>query len=122
VAAPPSVDSSINVEELMERIDGDRTLLAELAEIFREDYPKQIRLAHEALAANDAAAVRRIGHALKGALANLAATDATSLAASVEAMGKSGDLSQLSGKLLEMQSTMHNVVTRLQSLTVETAT
>ncbi|HEY5330062.1 MAG TPA: response regulator [Acidobacteriaceae bacterium] len=115
-------DSSINVEELMGRIDGDRTLLAELAEIFREEYPKQIRLAQEALAVNDAAAVRRIGHSLKGALANLAAADASGLAASVEAMGKSGDLSQLSGKLLEMQSTMHNVVTRLQSLTVETAT
>src|SRR5665213_2311814 len=122
-AAPPvTADSSINVEELMERIDGDRTLLAELAEIFREEYPKQTRLAHEALAVNDAAAIRRIGHSLKGALANLAATEASGLAASVEAMGKSGDLSQLSGKLLEMQSTMHNVVTSLQSLTVETAT
>ena len=120
-AAPLASDSSIDVEELMERIDGDRTLLAELAEIFREEYPKQMRMAYEALAANDAAAVRKIGHSLKGALANLAATDASGLAASVEAIGKSGDLSQLDGKLVEMQSTMHKVVMRLQSLTMETA-
>ena len=52
---------------------------------------------------------------------DLAATDASGLAASVEAIGKSGDLSQLGGKLLEMQSTMDNVVQRLQSLTMETA-
>ncbi len=120
-AALSTIDSSIDVEELMERIDGDRTLLAELADIFREEYPRQIRMAQEALAANDAAAIRRIGHSLKGALANLAATDASGLAASVEAIGKSGDLSQLGGKLLEMQSTMDNVVQRLQSLTMETA-
>jgi len=116
-----NIEEPINVEELMERIDGDRTLLAELAEIFREEYPKQIRLAQEALAINDAASVRRIGHSLKGALANLSATDASGLAATVEAMGKSGDLSQLDLKLAEMQSTMSNVVTRLESLTMETA-
>jgi two-component system sensor histidine kinase/response regulator len=121
ISAPAKVDSSINVEELMERIDGDRTLLAELAEIFREEYPKQIRLAHEALAVNDAAAVRRIGHSLKGALANLAAADASGIAASVEAMGKSGDLSKLDVKLVEMQATMDNVVMRLQSIYLETA-
>jgi len=121
-AAPQlTADSSINVAELMERIDGDRELLAELAEIFHDEYPKQILLAREALAVNDAAAVRRIGHSLKGALANLAAVDASGMAASVEAMGKSGDLSQLNGRLLEMQSTMDNVVMRLRSLAMETA-
>ena len=122
VAPPqPSSESSINVDELMERIDGDRSLLAELSEIFEEEYPKQLRLAHEALAQNDAAAVRRIGHSLKGALANLAATDASGLAASVEAMGKSGDLSHLDVTLVEMQSMMGHVASRLQSLYSESA-
>jgi len=115
----PAIESSINVEELMERIDGDRSLLAELSEIFEEEYPKQLRAAHEALAQNDAAAVRRIGHSLKGALANLAATDASGLAASVEAMGKSGDLSHLDVKLVEMQSVMGHVASQLQSLYME---
>ena len=114
-----AADSSINVQELMERVDGDKSLLAELAEIFREDYPRQILLAHEALAINDAATVRRIGHSLKGALANLAAPNASCLAASVEAMGKSGDLSHLDVKLAEMQSAMGDVVNRLQSLYME---
>jgi two-component system sensor histidine kinase/response regulator len=114
-----SGDSAINVDELMERVDGDRSLLAELAELFREDYPKQILLAQEALAINDAATVRRIGHSLKGALANLAAPNASGIAASVEAMGKSGDLSHLDVKLVEMQSAMGDVVDRLQSLYAE---
>jgi signal transduction histidine kinase/CheY-like chemotaxis protein len=116
-AAAPTV----NIEELMERIDGDRSLLAELAEIFRDDYPKQIRLAYEAMAVNDAAAVRKIGHSLKGASANLAATDASRLAAAVEAMGKSGDLSLLPAKLTEMQSAMHDVVICLEELYAECA-
>jgi two-component system sensor histidine kinase/response regulator len=120
-SAMDAAESSINVDELMERVDGDKELLAELAEIFRMEYPKQIRLAHEALAINDAAAVRRIGHSLKGALANLAATKASGLAASMEAMGKSGDLSLLDVKLIEMQSAMGNVVERLESLYAESA-
>jgi two-component system, sensor histidine kinase and response regulator len=105
----------------MERVDGDKSLLAELAEIFREDYPRQILLAQEALAINDAATVRRIGHSLKGALANLAAPNASGLAASVEAMGKSGDLSHLDAMLDEMQSAMGDVVYRLQTLYAESA-
>jgi two-component system sensor histidine kinase/response regulator len=117
--AAPAPENAINVEELMERVDGDKELIAELAEIFRMEYPKQLRLAHEALAINDAAAVRRIGHSLKGALANLAATKASGLAASVEAMGKSGDLSHLNVKLLEMQSAMGSVADRLQTLYAE---
>jgi len=122
VAAPAATsDPAINIDELMERVDGDRSLLAELAEIFREDYPRQIRLAYEAMASNDAAAVRKIGHSLKGASANLAATNASRLAAAVEAMGKSGDLSLLPAKLSEMQSAMHDVVSRLEELYTECA-
>jgi two-component system sensor histidine kinase/response regulator len=39
-----ALDSCLNEEELLQRVDGDRAFLAELAEIFRGDYPKQIRL------------------------------------------------------------------------------
>ena len=62
-------------------------------EIFRSEYPVQMRLAREALALSDSFAVRRIGHSLKGALANLSATAAATMAAQVEVMGKDGDLS-----------------------------
>lgn len=111
--------SFIDVDELMARVDGDRELIAELTEIFQEDYPKQLRLAREALVLNDAAAVRRIGHSLKGALANLGATNASSLAASIEAMGKAGDLARLHERLAEMQVVLADVANRLQSLCVE---
>ncbi len=68
-------------------------VLAELAEVFREDYPKQMNTAREAAASGDAEKVQRAGHALKGALSNLAATQACAVAVSLEAMGKAGDLS-----------------------------
>jgi two-component system, sensor histidine kinase and response regulator len=116
-----NIASAVNIEELMERLGDDRELLAELTEIFREDYPKQMQLAYDALADNDAAAVRRIGHALKGALANLGATNASKLALSVECMGKSGDLSTLEPALSELQHSMSKIVGRLEMIYSEQA-
>jgi two-component system sensor histidine kinase/response regulator len=61
-------DASVCKEE---RIDGDLTLLSELLVLFRGDYPLQIQNAREAARKDDAAALQRMAHALKGALGNL---------------------------------------------------
>jgi CheY-like chemotaxis protein len=118
-SAVTNFTSSVNIEELMERLDGDRELLAELTEIFRSDYPKQMQLAYEALADNDGPAVRRIGHALKGALANLGASNASELAFSIECMGKSGDLSTAEPALSDLQQSMSEIVARLEMMYAE---
>ncbi len=110
---------SLNMEDLMERIDGDMGFLSELAEIFRGDYPTQMRLVREAQAQGDATAVRRIGHSLKGALANLSATTAAALAATVEQMGKDGDLSKLDATLTALGRELESVDRTLETLCPE---
>ncbi|AEU36511.1 response regulator [Granulicella mallensis] len=114
-----SADTSINTEELMARIDGDQVLLGELTEIFSKDYPQQIQIAHAALVTGDSNAIRRVGHALKGAMANLAAPNASRLAETMEAMGNSGDLSLLHSTLTELQRELQKVEIRLQELCTE---
>jgi two-component system, sensor histidine kinase and response regulator len=111
-----ALDSCVNEEELLERVDGDRAFLAELAEIFRGDYPKQIRLAQDGIETCDSEKVRHTAHALKGALSNLAATHASALAASLEGMGGSGDLSDAGLTLAELERELLRVDRKLQAI------
>ncbi len=80
----------VNVEELLERTDGDLTFIAELLGLLREDYPGQLRIARAAVTNHDPITLGRVAHALKGALGNLAATQGARIAAELEAIGKSG--------------------------------
>jgi len=118
VAEP--LESAVCATELLERIDGDRAFLAELLALFRDDYPVQVRAAREAVKTGNAEALQRAGHALKGALANLAAPASSRLAGQLESMGRSGDIQFAAGKLADMEAELERVVEELESLCVET--
>ena len=79
---------TVRVDELLERIDGDRNFLAELLDVLRANYPAQVCAGREAVATNDAAGLQRVAHSLKGAFKNLAAPTASDLAAELESMGR----------------------------------
>jgi two-component system, sensor histidine kinase and response regulator len=112
---------SLNESELLERLGGDFGFLAELTEVFRRDYPKQISAAHQALAEGDGKSLERVGHALRGALANLAATEACSTAATIEEMGNSGNLSLAGPVLAQLEHELSDVLASLEALCQEAA-
>jgi len=118
VAGEPteSLDSCLNEEDLLQRVDGDRAFLAELAEIFRGDYPKQIQIARSGIEAGQSEKVRHIAHALKGALSNLSAAHASALASSLEGMGESGNLSAAGVTLAELEKELLRVDRKLQAI------
>jgi signal transduction histidine kinase/CheY-like chemotaxis protein/HPt (histidine-containing phosphotransfer) domain-containing protein len=90
----PPADSVVDARDLLDRLDGDRGLLSELVDLFRADLPITLQIAQEAIHAQDAVKLRHTAHALKGALSNLSATVASALAAELETMGRSLDLSR----------------------------
>jgi two-component system, sensor histidine kinase and response regulator len=99
---PPLV-ATVNAAELLQRIDGDRVMLAELLEILLEGYPGQLGNARASIARGDAKALEGLGHALKGAFGNLSATRASGIAAELESIGRSGNLALAEPKLLELE-------------------
>jgi HPt (histidine-containing phosphotransfer) domain-containing protein len=111
--------ATVNAAELLQRIDGDRALLAELVEILREEYPGQLRNAQESIAREDARAVERVGHALRGAFENLSATRASGFAAELESIGRSGNLVLAGPKLVEPENEVHLVMETLEELSLE---
>jgi CheY-like chemotaxis protein len=110
---------SVNVDELLERLDGDRVFLAELTELFRADYPRQVRAIHEAIQRNDASGVKQASHALKGALSNLAASEAREVAARLERLGASGDLGTARTSLQELEKELSRTMESLDALCQE---
>jgi two-component system sensor histidine kinase/response regulator len=113
------LEPSVSTEELLERIDDDRTFLSELLELFREDYPSQIRTAREAVSRGDAAALQRVGHALKGALGNLAAPIASRIAGEIESMGRTADIALAGTRLTELEEELPRVIETLEDLCLE---
>jgi two-component system, sensor histidine kinase and response regulator len=117
--APEHFVSSVRKGELLERIDGDRSLLVELVDLFRADFPAQAALAHQAAAQQDADALERVGHALRGALSNLSAANAAQMAAELESMGKSQRMELAAGKVQELQEEVSHVIRALDELCME---
>jgi CheY-like chemotaxis protein len=110
---------SVNLEALLQRVDGDRGFVAELAEIFREDYPRHLKALRDGIISSDSEKVRGEAHALKGALSNLSATPACLLAASLETKGKSGDLAGAVRTLDELERELELVERQLDSVSQE---
>lgn len=88
-----SSNSTLNVAELLGRVENDRELLHELVTIFKEEFPKQLQALREAVNTSDAKRVAAIAHSLKGMLSNLAAHKAAAGAAQLEQLGRTGEVS-----------------------------
>jgi signal transduction histidine kinase/DNA-binding response OmpR family regulator len=80
--------SVVNLNEMLERIDGNLGLLQSIISIFQEDHPAQLRRIKEAVAAGDATTLTSVAHTLKGSLLALAADRAAAAALELEKLGR----------------------------------
>ena len=77
------------------RVDGDEALLTELAGLFCEESSKMMAAIHEAVVNKDPDRLERAAHALKGAVATLAAQKTFDAALQLERLGRSGEMAQV---------------------------
>ena len=85
----------IDLASALERLDGDRALLEEVAHLFAEEWPKNVAEVEAALAAGDAALLQRLAHNLKGASANVGGKRLSRAALELEMLARAGKLEQL---------------------------
>jgi len=74
--------------------EGDREFLAEILNLFLETCPKLLTAVEDAMSRNDAQAVRRAAHTLKGSVANFGAPKVVACAQELEMLGLEGNLTQ----------------------------
>lgn len=87
--ASPNV-SPIDIDVLMEIMDGDQELILDCLGDFAEEYPALLEEIDAAIASGDDGALERCAHALKGSLKYLAASAAADVAGVLEQMGRDG--------------------------------
>jgi HPt (histidine-containing phosphotransfer) domain-containing protein len=92
-------DPVLDLENALARLGGDRELFGEMAGYMIEDAPPLLEQLREAVAANDAFAVRMNAHALKGLIAGCGGVRATNAAQSLEQAGESGNLKQAASQM-----------------------
>jgi two-component system, sensor histidine kinase and response regulator len=114
-------NDSVDVNQLLERIDDDRALLEELVQLFKSDYPRGLAAVNSAIQAQSANELQLAGHSLKGVLSNLSASKAAALAADLEIQGKSNDLSQSKGTFEQLGREIEKVMSALEALCCSTA-
>lgn len=77
---------------MLARIGGDRSLFAELVQMFVEDYPPLVDRIRRAMAANDAGEWKFAAHTLCGSIGNFTTGRLHVLAKRLEAMAQTDDL------------------------------
>ncbi len=100
---------AINEAEILERVQGDRKLLAEIIELF--DASSEMSLGQIALAVqqHDANAVARAAHTLKGSIGNFVKGRAYSVTVGIEAAARSGDMVSVASSLPSLQAAVEEL-------------
>lgn len=80
----------LSMEETLERMSGDRELLASLFQLFVSDAPKKLDRMAACAGDRDLYGVERTAHSLKGASATVGATMLCEIAAETERAAKAG--------------------------------
>jgi len=116
IASTAVAEESIDVSQLLDRIDDDRALLGELVTLFRADYPNHLHAAQLAIDNSVSQDLERAAHTMKGALGNLSAKQGSALALELEVMGRTQDLSRAQNTLDRLRGEIDNVIRALESL------
>jgi len=90
-----SLERFLVLPELLDRVENDEDLLAELFALFQEDLPGSRAALRTAIERAELPEIERVAHRLKGMLANLSAKQAASLAAVIESAARAGDTEKI---------------------------
>ena len=82
--------AAFDTEAALERVDGDRELLAEILGLFHEQSSRLLGEIEDALRSGNAPALERSAHSLKGSAGNISALEVQHLSLCLETFGRDG--------------------------------
>lgn len=122
VVSPSRASNEVfNLDEALNRVDGDKELLSEMAGVFLDEYPRLLAAIHDALSHGNAQTLTYAVHTLKGSVGNFAATGAFEASLRLEKLGRQGNLSQAKVALAELEEQLACLEPILANLKIEVA-
>jgi PAS domain S-box-containing protein len=113
---PSPKDDILDLAAALERVEGDRALLEELALLFLEEVANNLKGIHESFRAADALTLERLAHTVKGASSNIGATRVSQAALALEQLGRSRDLSAAQPKIAALEAEIEKLRPLLDQL------
>lgn len=98
---------------------GDASFVAEIVQMFREDTPPHLDELDASAAAGDAIRLAKVAHGLKGSAGNFGAKHFRTLTERIEAIAKSGRLSEAPAAIGELRAEYARVLTALDAAIAE---
>jgi two-component system sensor histidine kinase/response regulator len=111
---------AVDFEALLERVENDTTLLEEMIGLYLDSSPRLVNEIESGVERQDAQAVQRSAHALKGALQNLSAGPSAEAALALEKMGRAGELKSADRTLMELKDQLNRLKLELRNWSKET--
>jgi len=118
----PGSGPAIDMADVLDRLDGDRELFHEMAQVFRDGCPKATEDLRRAIDNQDAQALERRAHNLKGSSANLGAVAVSHAAAALEDCARSGKLEQAGDLFKTLERNLDHLLSELEALSRSIAT
>jgi PAS domain S-box-containing protein len=123
---PPQLGSAssqqmMNLDEALDRVEGDRELLCEMAGVFLDEYPLLLVTMQDALSHGNAQTLTYAVHTLKGSVANFAATNVFEACLKLEKIARQGNLVQAKTALAELEAELARLAPLLTTLKMEAA-
>ena len=113
-AAEPAATDDLNPVELLERVQGDRELLAEIVQLFDDGLPAILRSLRESADRNDTAEFARAAHTLKGSVGNFGRQAAYRAVEQMEGFAKENDMAQAAATLRIVESELDRLQAALE--------
>jgi len=110
--APAAVD----VPALLEGVNGDKTLMAEMVQVFESDVPELLARIQQAILEQNSGALREAAHALKGSVGNFSQGAPFDAARRLERMGYENQLSGADAVFQHARKEVGRLTRSLQSL------
>ena len=101
---------------MLERVGGDRELLAEVIQFFLEDCPPMIELMRQGLADGNYVVVHRTAHSLTGSAGNFDAFAVTTLSRTLETHAIAHDIPEAHQAFSELETETGQLLTRLTTM------
>jgi HPt (histidine-containing phosphotransfer) domain-containing protein len=80
----------IDLKDVLERVQDDKELLAELFDIYQEDFVNKRQALGDAIAAHDIVKIKEVAHSMKGSSGNISAKPMYRACLQLETLAKEG--------------------------------
>jgi CheY-like chemotaxis protein len=108
-------ENSWNKDKMLEKLDGDEALLAQVIKMFLAGAPAHLAELRQAIVAGNAKGIQTTAHSLKGELGYLGVAEISQKARMLEEMGRSEDLQGAKNLFQQFETEVSNLIDWLRS-------